>query len=104
MLIRTQTQAFIGQRLEGAQQFGAAIEHGSAVRAGELNQDFGYVFESGIQLRIYSDAVLELEGSGGEQSFEQVVDPVGGGNFISDGHANRFYYAGEVSCPSEIDQ
>ena len=78
------------QVLHGVEQFGAASEDERRVWPGDVHGDLSFVFRlrvfSRARGRIHGDAVLEAQSGVGEHDLEKIIDAVGGGDFVGQGH------------------
>jgi hypothetical protein len=76
-----QAQDFEGEQFQGAKQFSAAIEQQRGIGSGEIDKNFGLLPFAWCR-RVYDDAVSKVKSTIGNDRLQELVDSVGGGEFI----------------------
>jgi hypothetical protein len=92
VLARRQVQHFKGKQFKGAQQLSAAIEQQRGIGAGEVDKNFRLLPVAILRERgVDDDAVLEVKTAVSDNGLKELVDLIGGSDFV---HKAAFSYLG----------
>ncbi len=84
VLAGRQAQDFEGEQFQGAEKFAAAIEEQGRVGSGQIDEDFR-LLPLALRRRIDDDAVLQVKAAVSDDSLQEFVDLIGGGEFVHRG-------------------
>ena len=87
MLVARQAEHFERQKFDRAQQLASPLQQQRRIRTDEFHQNLRTLPVALLgEGRINGDAVLSAQTPVADNPFQQIVDLVGGGDFVGNGH------------------
>src|SRR5713226_2185253 len=87
MFVAGQTKHFERQKFDRAQQLASTLQQQRRVRTSKFDQNLRTLPVPLLsQRRIHRNAVFQTQAAMADNTFQQIVDFVGGGDFVGNGH------------------